>query len=229
VVIGLAVTREGIPVRVWVWPGNTNDQTVITQVKDDLRGWRLGRCVWVVDRGFSSDENLRSLTRAGGHWIAGERMRDGSPDAQAALARPGRYQTVRDNLRVKDVGEGDNAGRGRAATRPSATRTSPGSRLSSRGSNRPAEGEDQQGPYRRRAERDRAAPDPRVPLSELSPPAEKGEPAPLVCAECGAARIRTHGANPRPRPGENERGSLQSSQAVEGERKPTWASPGFRF
>jgi hypothetical protein len=113
VVIGLAVTREGIPVRVWVWPGNTNDQTVITEVKDDLRGWRLGRCVWVVDRGFSSDENLRYLTRGGGHWIAGERMRDGSADAQAALARPGRYQSVRDNLRVKDVrlGEGDNVRR----------------------------------------------------------------------------------------------------------------------
>ncbi len=113
VVIGLAVTREGIPVRVWVWPGNTNDQTVIGQVKDDLRGWRLGRCVWVVDRGFSSDANLRYLTRGGGHWIAGERMRDGSPDAQAALARPGRYQSVRDNLRVKDVrlGEGDSARR----------------------------------------------------------------------------------------------------------------------
>ena len=107
VVIGLAVTREGIPVRVWVWPGNTNDQTVITEVKDDLRGWRLGRCVWVVDRGFSSDDNLRYLTRGGGHWIAGERMRDGSPDAQAALARPGRYQTVRDNLRVKDVRLGE--------------------------------------------------------------------------------------------------------------------------
>ncbi len=107
VVIGLAVTREGIPVRVWVWPGNTNDQTVIRQVKDDLRGWRLGRCVWVVDRGFSSDENLRYLTRGGGHWIAGERMRDGSPDARAALARPGRYQSVRDNLRVKDVRLGD--------------------------------------------------------------------------------------------------------------------------
>ena len=40
-------------------------------------------------------------------------MRDGSPDAQAALARPGRYQSVRDNLRVKDVrlGEGDSARR----------------------------------------------------------------------------------------------------------------------
>src|SRR5919109_539576 len=113
VVIGLAVTREGIPVRVWVWPGNTNDQTVITQVKEDLAGWRLGRVVWVVDRGFSSDENRRYLTRAGGHWIAGERMRDGSPDAQAALSRQGRYQTVKDNLRVKEVrvGDGDAAKR----------------------------------------------------------------------------------------------------------------------
>src|SRR3954465_9638067 len=103
VVIGLAVTREGIPVRVWVWPGNTNDMSVIEQVKDDLRGWRLGRVITVVARGFPSDENLRYLTRAGGHWIAGERMRDGSPDAQAALSRQGRYRAVRDNLRVKEV------------------------------------------------------------------------------------------------------------------------------
>jgi transposase len=109
IVIGLAVTREGIPVRVWCWPGNTNDMSVIGEVKDGLRGWRLGRVVTVVDRGFSSDENLRYLTRAGGHWIAGERMRDGSPDARAALSRQGRYQTVRDNLRVKEVriGVGD--------------------------------------------------------------------------------------------------------------------------
>jgi transposase len=113
IVIGLAVTREGIPVRVWCWPGNTNDMTVIPEVKDGLRGWRLGRVVTVVDRGFSSDENLRYLTRAGGHWIAGERMRDGSPDALAALQRPGRYQTVRENLRVKEVrvGDGDSAKR----------------------------------------------------------------------------------------------------------------------
>jgi DDE family transposase len=109
VVIGLAVTREGIPVRVWVWAGNTADQTVIEQVKDDLAGWRLGRCVWVVDRGVSSQENLRYLRRGGGHWIAGQRMRAGEELCEAALARPGRYRHVRDNLRVKEVrfGEGD--------------------------------------------------------------------------------------------------------------------------
>jgi transposase len=103
IVIGLAVTREGIPVRCWVWPGNTNDNTILPEVKDGLRGWRLGRVVTVVDRGFSSDKNLEYLRRAGGHWIAGEKMRDGSPDAQAVLSRQGRYKSVRDNLRVKEV------------------------------------------------------------------------------------------------------------------------------
>ena len=85
-----------------MWPGNTNDQTVIKHVKDDLAGWRLGRVVWVVDRGFSAEENLRYLTRAGGHWIAGEKMRDGSPTPRRRL-RAGAYRSVRDNLRVKDV------------------------------------------------------------------------------------------------------------------------------
>jgi transposase len=109
VVIGLAVTRTGIPVRVWTWPGNTADQSVIEEVKSDLAGWKLGRCVWVVDRGFSSEENLRCLRRGGGSWIAGMRMRSGEAACEAALAHPGRYRTVRDNLRVKEVrlGEGD--------------------------------------------------------------------------------------------------------------------------
>lgn len=111
IVIGLAVTREGIPVRCWVWPGNTNDNSILPEVKDGLRGWRLGRVVTVVDRGFSSDKNLDYLRRAGGHWIAGEKMRDGSADAQAALSRQGRYQTVRDNLRVKEVRLDDNTGK----------------------------------------------------------------------------------------------------------------------
>jgi Transposase DDE domain len=113
VVIGLAVTRAGIPVRIWVWPGNTADASVLAQVKADLAGWTLGRAIWVVDRGLSSEDNLRYLRRGGGHWIAGMRMRSGEAACEAALARPGRYRHVRDNLRVKEVrlGEGDNVRR----------------------------------------------------------------------------------------------------------------------
>jgi len=113
VVIGLAVTRDGIPVRVWVWPGNTNDQTVIEQVKDDLGGWKLGRCVSVVDSGFSAAENLRYLQRAGGHYIAGMKLRSGTAEARLALSRQGRYHVVADNLAVKQVIVGDGEARQR--------------------------------------------------------------------------------------------------------------------
>jgi len=103
VVIGMAVTRTGIPIRVWSWPGNTGDQGLIRQVKDDLRAWKLGRVVWVADRGFSSAQNRRYLQRAGGNYIIGERLRGDSAEAAAALSRQGRYRKVAGNLEVKEV------------------------------------------------------------------------------------------------------------------------------
>src|SRR5690606_8030498 len=48
-VSGLAVTRDGIRVKVWSWQGNTMDMNVIEEVKRDLRGWRLGRIIHVMD------------------------------------------------------------------------------------------------------------------------------------------------------------------------------------
>jgi hypothetical protein len=103
VVVGMAVTRTGIPVRVWCWPGNTNDSALIRQVKAQMRDWNLGRVVWVADRGFTSAENRRFLQQAGGHYILGEKLRSGSAGATSALARQGRYATVADNLQVKEV------------------------------------------------------------------------------------------------------------------------------
>jgi DDE family transposase len=103
VVIAMAVTRTGIPIRVWCWPGNTSDQELIRQAKDDLRAWKLSRVVWVADRGFQSAENRRYLQRAGGHYILGEKLRGNDKEANAALARQGRYHTVAGNLRVKEV------------------------------------------------------------------------------------------------------------------------------
>jgi hypothetical protein len=103
VVIGMAVTRDGIPVRVWCWPGNTSDSALIRQVKDDMRDWALSRIVWVADRGFTSAENRRYLRAGDHHYIIGEKLRSGSAEAAAALSRQGRYQDVTGNLRVKEV------------------------------------------------------------------------------------------------------------------------------
>jgi hypothetical protein len=103
IVVGMAVTRTGVPVRVWSWPGNTSDSALIRQVKDDLQDWTLARVIWVADRGFASAENRRWLRRGDHHYIIGEKLRSGSAEATAALSRQGRYQQVADNLRVKEV------------------------------------------------------------------------------------------------------------------------------
>jgi hypothetical protein len=107
IVIGMAVTRTGIPVRVWCWPGNTADSKLIRQVRDDMRDWTLAKIVWVADRGFTSKANRRYLRRGDHHYIIGEKLRSGSAEAAAALSRQGRYQEVTGNLRVKEVKIGE--------------------------------------------------------------------------------------------------------------------------
>lgn len=116
VVIAMAVTRDGVPVRCWTFPGNTADTSIIRTVKDDPAGWNLRRMVWVADRGFASAANRAYLTRGGGHYIHAEKLRHTNAEASAALARPGRYRTVAGNLRVKEVdvapgGHGDDGAR----------------------------------------------------------------------------------------------------------------------
>lgn len=103
IVIGMAVTRDGIPVRCWCWPGNASDQTLIRQVKDDMRDWTLSKIVWVADRGFSSERNRRYLRQGDHAYIIGEKLRSGSPEVRAALSRQGRYTEIAENMRVKEV------------------------------------------------------------------------------------------------------------------------------
>ncbi len=110
IIIGLAVTKEGIPVRVWCWPGSTSDTTVLPEVRDGMRDWNLGRVITVVDRGFSSHANLDYLRKGGGQWIAGIKMRDKSADATKALSTPGRFTEVNAHLRVKEVQMPDTPG-----------------------------------------------------------------------------------------------------------------------
>ena len=99
----MAVTRDGIPVRCWTFPGNEQDQKIIRTVKDGLSDWNLRRLVWVADRGFASAANRAYLSRGGGHYIHAEKLRNTNAEAAAALARQGRYHEVAGNLRVKEV------------------------------------------------------------------------------------------------------------------------------
>jgi len=102
VVVGLAVTRDGLPVKSWVFPGNTADVSTVETVKNDLAGWRLNRVVYVADGGCLSEDNLQILARGGSGYIVGVPLRK-SKEAAHVLARPGRFRSVADNLQVKEV------------------------------------------------------------------------------------------------------------------------------
>lgn len=107
IVVGLAVTRDGLPVRHWVFPGNTVDVKTVKQVKADLKGWNLGRCVFVGDAGMVSRANLRTLSLGGGKYIVCVPVHRGGEIAEEVFARAGRFQQVAGNLRVKEVIVGD--------------------------------------------------------------------------------------------------------------------------
>ncbi len=107
VVVALAVTREGIPVRSWVFPGNTVDVTTVERVRQDLRGWELNRVLFVADAGYDSADNREELGRAFGRYVLAVRAGSVTEVKQEVLSRPGRYQVVADNLQVKEVEVGD--------------------------------------------------------------------------------------------------------------------------
>jgi len=113
VVVALAVTREGIPVRSWVLPGNTADVATVKQVRADLRGWNLGRALFVADSGMNSEDNRSELARACGKYLLACRMANVAEIKRDVLSKRGRYTTFTDNLQAKEVVIGDGEGRTR--------------------------------------------------------------------------------------------------------------------
>jgi len=107
VIVALAVTRDGMPVRSWVLPGDTADVATVARIKEDLRAWRLGRCVFVGDAGMYSAANLLALSRGLGRYILATPLRKLNEIEAEVLTRPGRYKPVADNLQVKEVVVGD--------------------------------------------------------------------------------------------------------------------------
>lgn len=107
VVVALAVTREGLPVKSWVFPGNTADVTTIKQIKKDLRGWQLGRALFVADSGMNSSGNREKLARACGKYLLATRMATVAEIKNEVLSQPSRNKAIKDNLQAKEVIIGD--------------------------------------------------------------------------------------------------------------------------
>jgi transposase len=76
VVLGLAVTQEGLPIMQRVFPGNTNDVATLTPIATELRErFGLPEAVLVGDKGMFSDANLDALQEIGFKYVLALRDR----------------------------------------------------------------------------------------------------------------------------------------------------------
>jgi hypothetical protein len=109
VVIALAVTRDGVPVRSWIFPGATPDVTTVQAIKADLREMRLGRVLFVGDAGLYSKANLDELAKGAGRYVLAAPIGRVREIRDEVLSHPGRYADVTPTLRAKEVvlGEGE--------------------------------------------------------------------------------------------------------------------------
>jgi transposase len=113
VVVALAVTPEGLPVKSWVFPGNTADAATVERIRADLRDWNLNRAIFVADSAMNSKNNREELARACGKYLLATRMASVSEVTHEVLGKRGRYTVIRDNLHAKEViiGKGERSRR----------------------------------------------------------------------------------------------------------------------
>lgn len=103
IVVALAINRDGIPVRHWIYPGNRIDVTTVEEVTRDLLGLRPRRFLFVGDRGMVSQANLDFLESRRLGYLLGYPVRTDPALETRLLSLRGRYRPVREGLGVKET------------------------------------------------------------------------------------------------------------------------------
>ncbi len=103
IIVALAINRDGLPVRHWVFPGNRADKTTAREVVSDLMGLRPRRFLFVGDRGMVSAANLDWLESRRLPYLLGCPLRSDEVVSEHVLGLRGRYRPVREGLGVKET------------------------------------------------------------------------------------------------------------------------------
>lgn len=103
-IVGVVMTKEGVPICCEYWPGNMSDVKALLQIVEVLKGrFKIRRIILVCDKGMTSESNLEELKKKGIDFIVGVRLRNVKEVKDEVLSTGGRYREVEDNLRVKEV------------------------------------------------------------------------------------------------------------------------------
>lgn len=103
VVIGLLMTRQGIPIGHQVFPGNLHDSKTFAMIIEDLqKRFPIQKVILVGDRGMVSEANLDQIRSLGMEYVVGVKLRK-SKHAQQLLSIRGRYKKLNNNLEIKSA------------------------------------------------------------------------------------------------------------------------------
>jgi len=87
VVVGLVMTKDGIPLCHHVFPGETPDKSTFREVISDIKArFPIKRCIVVADRGLLSQQNLDVLCDAGLGFIVARPLRQNRTSQEAIRA-----------------------------------------------------------------------------------------------------------------------------------------------
>ena len=103
VVIGLATDRDGLPLASSLFPGSTMDIKTVRGMVDRLKRFRVGRVIFVCDRGMVSEDNLKLFEAEGYDYLVGVKLRGLKVVRDKVLSSRGRYQKVDKDLEIKEV------------------------------------------------------------------------------------------------------------------------------
>lgn len=103
-IIGILMTKEGLPVACEVFPGNTSDLKSFLYILKKLKtDYKIGKLIWVADRGMVSADNISKLNELKQEYILGVKMRQFDKEKKDKFLSLDGMFPVRDDLYVKEI------------------------------------------------------------------------------------------------------------------------------
>ncbi|MCD6413209.1 MAG: IS1634 family transposase [Elusimicrobia bacterium] len=104
IILGMVLSRDGRPIGHEIFPGATADKKAFIKViKTFGKRFQIKRVILVGDRGMVSEGIIREIENRGYEYILGVKMRQLKKVKEEVMKRGGKFKTVTDNLRVKEV------------------------------------------------------------------------------------------------------------------------------
>jgi len=103
-IIGILMTKEGLPVGCEIFPGNTSDlKSFLFSIEKLREEYKISKLIWTADRGMVSSDNISKLNELNQEYILGIKMRQFNKEKKDKFLSLDGMFPVRDDLYVKEI------------------------------------------------------------------------------------------------------------------------------